>query len=107
MHDGKLAALGTIAELKSVFVERPILEVRGADPVGLMAWLDKSPLIEKTSLFGTAVHAVLKTGATPVEQLSRALADAGRTVESVTPDVPSLEDVFLDVVDRLARGAAA
>jgi len=107
MHVGKLAALGTIAELKSMFADRPILEVRGPDPVGLMAWLDKSPLIEKTSLFGTAVHAVLKTAATPVEQLSRALADAGRQVESVTPVVPSLEDVFLDVVDRLGQGAAA
>jgi ABC-2 type transport system ATP-binding protein len=107
MHVGKLAALGTIAELKSVFADRPILEVRGPDPVGLMAWLDKSPLIEKTSLFGTAVHAVLKTAATPVEQLARALTDAGRQVESVTPVVPSLEDVFLDVVDRLGQGAAA
>ena len=63
MHAGKLAALGTVTDLKSVFADRPILEVRGPDPVGLMAWLDKSPLIEKTSLFGTAVHAVLRSAA--------------------------------------------
>src|SRR4249920_1058190 len=43
MHFGKLAALGTTTELKSVFADRPIMEVRGPDPVGLMAWLDKSP----------------------------------------------------------------
>jgi ABC-2 type transport system ATP-binding protein len=103
MHFGKLAALGTIAELKSVFADRPIMEVRGPDPVGLMAWLDKSPLVEKTSLFGTAVHAVLKSAATSVDQLTRALTGAGRAVDSLVPVVPSLEDVFLDVVDRLGR----
>jgi len=103
MHFGKLAALGTIAELKSVFADRPIMEVRGPDSVGLMAWLDQSPLVEKTSLFGTAVHAVLRSAGTSVDQLTRALTGAGRTVDSLEPVVPSLEDVFLDVVDRLSR----
>jgi len=103
MHFGKLAALGTIAELKSVFADRPIMEVRGPDSVGLMAWLDQSPLVEKTSLFGTAVHAVLKSAGTSVDQLTRALTGAGRTADSLEPVVPSLEDVFLDVVDRLSR----
>jgi ABC-2 type transport system ATP-binding protein len=103
MHFGKLAALGSIAELKSVFADRPIMEVRGPDPVGLMAWLDQSPLVEKTSLFGTAVHAVVKSASTSVDQLRRALTAAGRVVDSLEPVVPSLEDVFLDVVDRLGR----
>jgi len=107
MHAGKLAALGTVSQLKAVFDARPILEVRGPDPVGLMAWLDQSPLIEKTSLFGTAVHAVLKSGATPTAEIQQALADAGRPVDSLLPVVPSLEDVFLDVVDRLADEAAS
>ena len=107
MHFGKLAALGTIGELKSVFSDRPIVEVRGPDSVGLMAWLDKSPLIEKTSLFGTAVHAVLRSASTPLDQLKQALSAEGRRVDSLTPVVPSLEDVFLDVVDRLGRGNAA
>jgi drug efflux transport system ATP-binding protein len=107
MHFGKLAALGTIGELKRTFADRPIIEIRSADPVATMAWLDKSPLVEKTSLFGTAVHAVLKAGGGTGEQLQAALAASGQTVSSLAPVVPSLEDVFLDVVDRLARGRAA
>jgi ABC-2 type transport system ATP-binding protein len=107
MHLGKLAALGPIGELKATFADRPIVELRGPDPVGMMAWLDESPLVEKTSLFGTAVHAVLRSGATPIADLTRGLAGAGRLVDSATPVVPSLEDVFLDVVDRLERGGAA
>ena len=101
MHLGKLAALGTISELKELFADRPIVEIRGPDPVGLMAWLDASPLVEKTSLFGTAVHAVLRRAATDVAVVERALIGAGQRIESIAPVVPSLEDVFLDVVDQI------
>ena len=40
MHAGRLAALGTTAELKRRFADRPILEVRATDPVAAMAALD-------------------------------------------------------------------
>jgi len=106
MHLGRLAALGTIGELKRTFADRPIVEIRTADPVALMAWLDAHALVEKTSLFGTAVHAVLRSGTAPAE-LEAALGASGQTVRSLEPVVPSLEDVFLDVVDRLERGRAA
>ena len=106
MHAGRLAALGTIAELKRTFADRPILEIRAADAVATMAWLDASTLVEKTSLFGTAVHAVLRPGVPPAS-VRQALSDAGHHVQRVESVVPSLEDVFLDVVDRLERGKAA
>jgi ABC-2 type transport system ATP-binding protein len=107
MHFGRLARSEPIGELKQIFANRPIVEFRGPDPVGLMAWLDLSPLVEKTSLFGTAVHAVLRSAATPVAELEQGLKGAGKTLESATPVVPSLEDVFLDVVDRMGQGDAA
>jgi ABC-2 type transport system ATP-binding protein len=106
MHAGRLAALGTIAELKATFADRRLVEIRAADPVVLMAWLDAQEDVEKTSLFGTAVHAVLRSGIAP-DGLRRALSAAGHDVRSLEPVVPSLEDVFLDVVDRLERGQAA
>ncbi len=106
MHLGRLAALGTIPELKASFTTRPILEVRAADPVATMAWLDARPDVEKTSLFGTAVHAILRVG-TDSAALERDLRAAGPSLEAVTVVAPSLEDVFLDVVDRLEDGAAA
>jgi len=103
MHAGRLAALGTTAELKSAFDARPILEVRSPDPVSLMAWLDTQPSVEKTSLFGTAVHAVMRNAAATPAGLRQAIEADGRQVTSVVPVMPSLEDVFLDVVDRLDR----
>ena len=62
IHRGQLVALGSSHELKQVFADRPILEVQSARPVETMAALDRLPDVEKTSIFGTAVHAVLKHG---------------------------------------------
>ncbi len=60
VNAGKLAAMGTSRELKQVFARRPILEIHSARPVDVMRALEEIPEIEKTSVFGTAVHAVLK-----------------------------------------------
>jgi ABC-2 type transport system ATP-binding protein len=104
IHAGKLAALGTATELKQVFAERPILEIYASRPVDAMEILDRHERVEKTSLFGTAVHAVLKDGSTDAAALSDALRSKGIDVTSIGAVTPSLEDVFLDVVERV--GAA-
>ena len=100
IHAGRLAALGTTAELKRVFQTRPIVEVIGPEAVKIMARLDTMAAVEKTSLFGTSVHAVLRDTTVPPEQVRAALEGAGLTVTSIDHVAPSLEDVFLDVVDR-------
>ncbi len=107
MHEGRLAAIGTISELKHAFADRPILEIRSPDPVGVMSRLDRLPVVEKTSLFGTAVHAVLRDRSIDSPAIAEALAEAELAVTSITPVVPSLEDVFLDVVSRVEEGSAA
>jgi ABC-2 type transport system ATP-binding protein len=101
---GKMAALGTATELKQIFSTRPIVEIQASQPVQAMAVLDRQPIVEKTSLFGTAVHAVLKDRATDPQALSAVLAAEGIDVASIGAVAPSLEDVFLDVVER--AGAA-
>jgi ABC-2 type transport system ATP-binding protein len=107
IHAGRLAAIGTTSELKSRFDDRPIFEIRASDPVAAMTALDALPAVEKTSLFGTTVHAVGRTRETTAADLTAALSEAGLQVAGMGAVVPSLEDVFLDVVDHLTeRGAA-
>jgi ABC-2 type transport system ATP-binding protein len=101
IHAGKLAAIGTTSEVKRVFDGRPILEIRSSNAVDAMRVLDAEPGVEKTSLFGTAVHAVLRGGGASPEQIAARLRDAGVTVDDIAAVTPSLEDVFLDVVDRV------
>ncbi len=101
IQTGRLAALGTVPELKQVFAGRPILEIRAPQPVEAMRRLDAMPEVEKTSIFGTAVHAVLRSGGASPEAITTRLREEGITAESRVVE-PSLEDVFLDVVERSA-----
>ena len=101
IHAGRLAALGSTRELKSIFDNRAILEIRAAKPVDAMRLLDATKEVEKTSVFGTAVHAVLKPGYRNAERmLGERLSQAGVEVTSIVAVQPSLEDVFLEVSDR-------
>jgi ABC-2 type transport system ATP-binding protein len=100
MNAGRLAALGTTRELKQVFADRPIVEVQAPSAVAAMRVLDGMPEVEKTSLFGTAVHAVLKSRGADPRAVAGRLSAAGIAATSVEPVEPSLEDVFLDLVER-------
>ncbi len=104
IHAGRLAALGTTGEVKQIFKGRPIVEVRAPQAVAVMRALDEMPDVEKTSLFGTAVHAVLRSETAKPAELAARLAAGGLAVDDITEVLPSLEDVFLDVVER-AGGA--
>jgi len=99
---GRLAAHGTVNELKAMFASRPILEVRAPEAVMAMRALDAMPEVEKTSIFGTAVHAVLRSRDTTPAMIAARLQGAGIHVTSCALVAPSLEDVFLDVAERSA-----
>ena len=101
IHAGRLAALGSTTELKQVFAGRTILEVQSDDPVQAMRALDGMDDVEKTSVFGTAVHAVMRHGAgVDAGTLGTRLAQVGLQARRVEPVEPSLEDVFLEVVSE-------
>jgi ABC-2 type transport system ATP-binding protein len=99
IHAGKLAALGSAAQLKERFAARPIIELTGERPVELMEALERLPEVEKTSLFGTSVHAVVNSPTIDPTTLQQSLIASGQAVRSVSRVSPSLEDVFLDVVE--------
>ena len=63
-------------------------------------WRSDGPLLE-------SVHAVLRDRSVTADAVRQALAGSGLAVTSIAAVPPSLEDVFLDVVDRIERTRAA
>ena len=102
INTGRLAAIGTSRELKQSFADRPIIEINSSRPVDVMRALDQMPEIQKTTIFGTAVHAVMRPGQWDDKLLLARLRQLGLDVSSVDRVMPSLEDVFLDVVEKSA-----
>jgi len=106
MQAGRIAAIGTVHELKQVFSDRAVVEVRTPSPIEASRALDDLPSVEKTSLFGTALHVWLAPGDRDTSPIGRRLAERGLKVESMALVQPSLEDVFMDVVERAGRAAS-
>ena len=61
------------------------------------------PEVEKTSLFGTAVHAVLRPRRNRRRRVCESAGSPGPAGARRRRVAPSLEDVFLDVVERMAE----
>jgi hypothetical protein len=55
------------------------------------------PEVEKTSIFGTAVHAVLRSAGVSADDIAARLRQSGHEAVECSPVEPSLEDVFLEV----------
>ncbi len=99
IHAGRLAALGSTRELKEVFHGRTIYEVRASVAIEAMRALEGMPGVDRTSVFGTAVHAVVRSaGEDDSARIRSRLSEAGLLVQAIEPVRPSLEDVFLEVV---------
>ncbi len=101
MHAGKLVALGTTTELKRVFAERPILEIQAPNAVGRDASARRMPRHREDEPLRhrRARRARGDERLTP-EALKAELEARGVDVTHAEQVEPSLEDVFLDVVER-------
>ena len=100
INAGKLAAIGTSRELKQIFADRPIVEIHSARPVDVMKVLDRTDEIQKTTRVRHRGARGLKPGRIDIAALRRRLEAEGLEIAGIDRVMPSLEDVFLDVVER-------
>ncbi len=100
---GKLIANGSPMELKTQHIQYPILEVRTADVVEALEAIRQKPWAIETSVFGTLLHVMVRGEAEGRRLITTALRDRSILVHSIERIIPSLEDVFLYLLDQAAR----
>jgi ABC-2 type transport system ATP-binding protein len=105
MVDGRLVALDTPAALKRTWVPDRVLVARGQD-LGAAAALRELEGVRAVAPFGAGVHVRVDPARLTAADVQAALAAAGGREVRVEEAEPSLEDVFLAVVERGARGGA-
>jgi ABC-2 type transport system ATP-binding protein len=109
INAGRLIAAGSPAELKSRYITNPILEVR-VDESGIVEALETiraCPWALETSVFGTALHVMTADESEGKRLIRQTLSAARVMVHQITRIVPSLEDVFLYLLDQEAAKAGA
>ena len=100
MHAGRLAALGSVAELKRVFAGRVLLEVECARPLEALELLEREPGVLEVSVFGTRLHVVVEDAQEGARRVTEALERAGLGPAHAERIVPSLEDVFIHCIEQ-------
>jgi len=95
---GRLLALDTPSALQRSLAGQ-VLAVRAADPRRARDVLRDDPGVRRSSLFGDVVHAVVPPDA-GTASVEAALAAASVETLEVRPIEPSLEDVFIERVEK-------
>lgn len=105
MHRGRIIALGSPAELKARTMAGALLEVQAEPLMAALELLPTLPGVREAALFGTALHVVAESEAA-VAPIRAALEAAAIRVARIEPILPSLEDVFVALIESAERGAS-
>ncbi len=103
IYRGQLIAMGTPAQLKTDCMPESVLEVICRTPQELLDELERLPAVKEGALFGNALHLVAADGAAAAEQVSLRLAELGQGDARVEAITPSLEDVFVSLIEAHDR----
>ncbi|MBZ0095929.1 MAG: ABC transporter ATP-binding protein [Sulfuricella sp.] len=98
IYRGRMIARGKPAEVKTLIPE-DILEIRIERPFEALERLEESGLVQEAALFGDALHAVVGNAAKATAALSEFLAQQGFAVQAIKQVTPSLEDVFVSLIE--------
>jgi len=106
MYRGKVIALGTPAELKQSLASHYLLRLEVSDIVGSMKILEKLPGLHDVAVFGGGLHVTAEEGQRAMPEIRSALEQAGITISALEPIEPSMEDVFVAMIEAEERKAA-
>ncbi len=97
---GKLIAEGNPKELKSNYIKNKILEIDCSHTVNALEILAKENFVEDTSIFGNSIHIIVNDLYHNKEQIREVLNRYSITTNRVEEISPTLEDVFIKLVDK-------
>jgi ABC-2 type transport system ATP-binding protein len=103
IYRGEVAALGTPDTLKSRLMKEAVLEVRTGRSQEAAELLGGLPGVRGAALFGQAVHVVVEDAGEAIPRLRAVLEGAGLPADRIERIPPSLEDVFVSLVEERDR----
>lgn len=100
INSGKLIAEGNSKELKSKYLTNTILEIECIPVVDALSILEKADFVDETTIFGNQIHIIVNEKYSEKEQIKSLLEGKNISVKSIENIVPSLEDVFIHLLEK-------
>jgi len=103
IYRGRLVALDTPSGLLAKGFSGEILRIEASPLVKALTLLENASVCGECSLFGSAIHAYVDSAREAAPLLRQTLTASGIQVLSITPADPSLEDIFISLIEKENR----
>jgi len=99
MYGGHVIALGSPQELKDQLRGHHILELISSDLFESMSVVQGQAGVLDVAVFGGGLHITVEDEAVATARITAALREKGITVERIGPIEPTMEDVFVAMIE--------
>ncbi|MGO8753452.1 MAG: ATP-binding cassette domain-containing protein [Thermoguttaceae bacterium] len=106
IYRGELIAIGPPETLKTTLMKEQVLEVLCEGAEAAMGEIEELPSVKEAALFGKGLHLVVDDAEEAGTQVRRLLLGRGCRVDRIERIVPSLEDVFVSLIEARDRDLA-
>jgi ABC-2 type transport system ATP-binding protein len=106
MYRGKVIALGSPAELKRGLTSHSLLNLDASEPLETMRALESVSGVLDVAVFGGGLHVTVDDVEATSARVREALAGKGIEVKRLERIEPSMEDVFVAMIEAEERKAA-
>ena len=106
MYAGKMIALGSPAELKRSLGEGHLLNLESSDLLESLTQLYGGDNILDVAVFGGGLHIKVDDADRAIAWIRETLDRAGIAVSVLEPITPSMEDVFVSLIEQEEKAAA-
>ncbi|HQQ13968.1 MAG TPA: ATP-binding cassette domain-containing protein [Deltaproteobacteria bacterium] len=103
IYRGEIIAMGTPTELKTRVMREAILDIQCRDPFSALEHISALPGVHEVALFGSGLHAVVANPDEAQERIRSELHRLGIPLERMEQVVPSMEDVFVALIEETDR----
>ena len=105
IYQGRIVALDTPQRLKTELMPEDILDLECDQSVQLdvLTWLQKDEKVKEAALFGSGMHIVVNDAEKNLPYVKTLLENKNIPIKSLKKITPSLEDVFVSLVEEEKR----
>lgn len=100
IYKGRIIAKGTPASIREDSIPSDLIELAVSSPFEAISVLENSGQVDSASIFGDGLHLTVKKGRFCDDEIRRSLSEKGFEVYSMDRVRPSLEDVFVHLIEK-------
>ena len=99
IYRGELVAIGTPEELKERYMAEDVLNLECPDPFRMLQTIAGIPEVQEAALFGRGLHLSVADAQAAIPAIIAALQASQTEYTKLEPIRPSLEDVFVSIIE--------